>query len=604
MLLVTGASSLVIAQLSERPTDPTGFSLRVPRVQIIHSTTDELPGSSMYLQKRDPWLAYQLGRSYFEREWNVADGVFGLLTQRPFAGAATSCAMCHNLPFRSAGFGGNIAEPPGFGVTAPHLFGIGLLETIALQIRQEILAHYDSNHNGFLDSPDEIKGRRAIVFATPNHKVDYGSLDDLNGDGFPGLNRVIKVTFVDASGKPVPPEPNGAPPDLRDPRVRGYDISVAFLSSTTSDHQLASLRTFIAGVMQTVMGLVITDHTISNDSGAGRDERASDVWAETSNAGAPQPFFPIQNTSCERRCLPVSEGELDLIEWFLLNHPAPATGVQTAATVHGRKLMDRFGCTECHVADWKIRAKSGLPGFAGDRRFFDLEVTAAADSGRLQGELRVSSSGRLPNDNRTSWNPGSEFVVKNVFTDLRHHDMGDRFYIYAYSENHLIANKLFRTPPLWGVGSTAPYGHDGRSATLDDVIRRHGGDAAAPCRAYMSATKIEREDLIAFLESLVLYQPDQLPTDLNGDGKIEQSFMRAGREVGPERFWPELLFNVAPRYRGWVRDDHGQTYFSWELLNAAEAYGRNLEALLDGDGDHVPDVLTRRASNADLVRHP
>ena len=35
----------------------------------------------------------------------------------------------------------------------------------------------------------------------------------------------------------------------------------------------------------------------------------------------------------------------------------------------------------------------------------------------------------------------------------------------------------FMTEPLWGVGSTGPYGHDGRSMTLRDVILRHGGEA-------------------------------------------------------------------------------------------------------------------------------
>ena len=33
------------------------------------------------------------------------------------------------------------------------------------------------------------------------------------------------------------------------------------------------------------------------------------------------------------------------------------------------------------------------------------------------------------------------------------------------------------TTPLWGVGTTAPYGHDGRSINLTEVILRHGGEA-------------------------------------------------------------------------------------------------------------------------------
>lgn len=33
------------------------------------------------------------------------------------------------------------------------------------------------------------------------------------------------------------------------------------------------------------------------------------------------------------------------------------------------------------------------------------------------------------------------------------------------------------TTPLWGVGSTPPYGQDARSINLKEVILRHGGEA-------------------------------------------------------------------------------------------------------------------------------
>ena len=40
------------------------------------------------------------------------------------------------------------------------------------------------------------------------------------------------------------------------------------------------------------------------------------------------------------------------------------------------------------------------------------------------------------------------------------------------------------TTPLWGVGTTAPYGHDGRSINLTEVILRHGGEAQAARDAF------------------------------------------------------------------------------------------------------------------------
>ena len=67
------------------------------------------------------------------------------------------------------------------------------------------------------------------------------------------------------------------------------------------------------------------------------------------------------------------------------------------------------------------------------------------------------------------------FVVRNIFTDFKRHDLGLNFHERNYEGT---LSTLFITEPLWGVGTTAPYGHDGRSDTLEDVILRHGGEAA------------------------------------------------------------------------------------------------------------------------------
>src|SRR5262249_48190383 len=45
----------------------------------------------------------------------------------------------------------------------------------------------------------------------------------------------------------------------------------------------------------------------------------------------------------------ISEGDLDLIEWYLLNHPAPARGPRTAEVRRGEALFARAGCASCHV---------------------------------------------------------------------------------------------------------------------------------------------------------------------------------------------------------------------------------------------------------------
>ncbi|HRC85055.1 MAG TPA: di-heme oxidoredictase family protein, partial [Thermoanaerobaculia bacterium] len=558
------------AQISVRPADPTGLSLKERRVRVIHSTDASLPGTSMYLQQVDPWLAYQRGRSYFFHEWSEEDGVFLALSSRAVAAATTSCGMCHNLPFRAPGAGGNTIQPVGYGLNTPHLFGVGLIELIGEQIRAEILDRFDRNHNGFLDVPAETRGRRLVIEAAEGVRVDFGRLDDQDGDGRPDLNGVIKAILVDRQGRARRWREKGVPTRLGDPEIAGYDPSVAILASSAGDHQFPSLRVFSTGVLRTVMGMVADDATSFQQLGKRPAEERERVWARVSNAGAPQPNLDLADdasSSLEKfqaaRPGTISEGELDLLEWFLLNHPAPARGPQNAETHRGEKLLASLGCTACHVPDWQLKAADPRRGLAGDRRFFDLQVAANPRTGRLEGRLRDLSRVAAGPGGATLRVPRREgFRVVGIYSDFLHHDLGERFHELHYWGGTSHPLNRFRTPPLWGVGSTAPYGHDGRSLTLDDVIRRHGGEAEASQKAYLVAPEEDRRALLRFLESLVLYQPDTLPADLDGDGAIAPEFRLAGHPAGPERFNPELLFGHPPIYRGWHLGTTGERFFS------------------------------------------
>ena len=75
------------------------------------------------------------------------------------------------------------------------------------------------------------------------------------------------------------------------------------------------------------------------------------------------------------------------------------------------------------------------------------------------------------------------FVVRNLFADMKRHDLGPNFWERNFNGT---IQKLFMTEPLWGVGSTGPYGHDGRSMTLRDVILRHGGEAQSARNRFAS----------------------------------------------------------------------------------------------------------------------
>ncbi|HTQ79702.1 MAG TPA: hypothetical protein VMM92_06875, partial [Thermoanaerobaculia bacterium] len=54
-----------------------------------------------------------------------------------------------------------------------------------------------------------------------------------------------------------------------------------------------------------------------------------------------------------------------------------------------------------------------------------------------------------------------------------------------------------------------------------------------------------------------------------------------------------VMFQVSPHYRGWTNGPDGDHFFSYELLNVADAYGEKLPGLLDANGDGIPDILQK-----------
>jgi hypothetical protein len=84
------------------------------------------------------------------------------------------------------------------------------------------------------------------------------------------------------------------------------------------------------------------------------------------------------------------------------------------------------------------------------------------------------------------------------------------------------------TRPLWGVGTTGPYGHDGRSVTLDDVILRHGGESAKSRNAYAALKERDQRALEAFMNSLVLFPPDDTASTLDPGNPQTQGFPQFG----------------------------------------------------------------------------
>jgi hypothetical protein len=619
------------AQLTERPgcsmdnpidvpRDLSGLSIKNPRIRVVHTTDPQYEGGSMYLQEVDPWLGYMWGKSLTQRNFRERDGVYGdngKIDGQLLADGATkmmdrshtnSCGACHNNPYRDAGAGMTIAKNGGSGRNTPHLFGGGLVEMIGLQMRLMALAIADTNRDGWI-SFEELKAAKHCILANlpagvdgELTEIDFGSFDDKDGDGYPDLNPVFYPIFVDKDGQRVPTARS-----LKSPGVAGYTIEVQVFGA---GHLYLPFRPPVSTTLRafTILPFDIHSGLQAHDPTTYTNPR-KDALALVSNAGAQQfvsaagrdrggvraktttgwPGISLDDPDRDGYCEEISEGDLDVAEWYLLNHPAPARGRMTKDTIAGEKLMRKIGCTNCHVPDWHLFGHS--PGatdytsrFAGDRRFFELQVEFSERNARMEGKL-VSLSHKA--SSRTVPNRG-DYTVRGIYSDFKYHDVGEDFYQLQFDGSII---KKWRTTPLWGVGTTAPYGHDGASLDLECVIRRHGGEAKHSKLAYLRLTEDEQHQLICFLNCLVLYQTDTLPCDINGDGKIDAHFQVAGMDTGIERFNPEWLFKVPAKIEGQIRNIRGEPICSCAIVNLRQAYGLDLHFLRDTDGDGFPDVI-------------
>jgi hypothetical protein len=288
---------------------------------------------------------------------------------------------------------------------------------------------------------------------------------------------------------------DGVDPDLR---VRPFLAHGATIS----------LREFIVGAFDGEMGLQAHDPELTAAEAGGRMVTPAGMVLDGTldRIEPPRELSDPQGSTGHE--LPTSL--VDHLEFYLLNYFKPGTYRQTRATQLGHQLMAKIGCTRCHIAD--------LP-LTQDRRVADVETVYDSQRGGLNGLFatatplhdEVDDGSEFPTKKPPLLQP---FLVRNIFTDLKRHDLGPNFHEQDF--NGTVRTR-FMTMPLWGVGSTSPYGHDGRSINLEEVILRHGGEAQASRQAFAQLPEDEQDAVLRFLSSLVLFPPDDTASNLDPD---------------------------------------------------------------------------------------
>ncbi|HXO40260.1 MAG TPA: di-heme oxidoredictase family protein [Thermoanaerobaculia bacterium] len=618
-------------QVSQDASDPYGFAIAYPFVHLVHSSDIARPGTTGHLRAADPFLLYQLGHDLTTRKFTLAEGAYGregelsvpLYVMSPLGVAtpppsrfardhAASCGSCHSTPAREPGAGQTISSTAGMGRNTPHFYGAGLVEMIAEQTRQLIMNRFDLNHDGIIDRAEAQAGGPIRVAPVPGvPPIEYGDLRP-DRNGVPQVNPVFRIRYFAPNGQLIA-DAQG----LNDPRVAGFDLVMLPFGWGRGYQELpngvripqggesATLRGIFSLAADVHMGLQAFDPT-QQPRGPDQVCHGSRLPAScgVSLSGATQFDFgeaadrgvhllpsglSADDPDHDGKLSELTEGDVDAAEFYMLHAPVPGY-LATPRTNAGRRIMKQIGCMRCHVESWLVRGRDGELNLAGDRRLFRFEVHATPRAGgtpELRGTL-IHSAGR---DAHGGVEPrGAPYLVKGIFSDFKHWDIGPAFYELRYDGS---IQREHRTAPLWGVGSTGPYGHAGQFLSLPEVILAHAGNAAPARRSYQSLSAAKRQLLIDFLASLVLYATDDIPADIDGDGVVSPSLLVLGQDVGRERFDPRFLFSVVPRFRFLydVQDEQGRRRRLLLIDNVRQSYGLDLPYRRDDDGDGFPDVL-------------
>jgi hypothetical protein len=182
--------------------------------------------------------------------------------------------------------------------------------------------------------------------------------------------------------------------------------------------------------------------------------------------------------------------------------------------------MKNIGCTSCHTQSLTVNR---------DRRVADVDTRFDPERGIFN---RLFATATLFVDAVSDGYPfpqllpqGNRFNVDNFFSDLKRHDLGPAFHERQY-DGSLITH--FVTEPLWGVATSAPYGHDGRSINLKEVILRHGGEAQQSRDAFAALGETGQQRILEFLGTLVLFPPDDTASNLDPGDPTRPGFPQFG----------------------------------------------------------------------------
>ena len=268
----------------------------------------------------------------------------------------------------------------------------------------------------------------------------------------------------------------------------------------------------------------------------------------------------------------LSTGDVTAITVYTASQPRPVTKLELHTHLGGKFKLKReeikriktgevlfgeSGCANCHtpalvINDATFREPSATPGYSfpffwnkyfkddGSPGFTDPRPLGYDIADPLEFSLRDLASipckrGEATRDgdnyygrpkkpsaaDKTCWREyelaGDNGIVIRAYSDLKRYDMGEGLADPVPSFG-FTPGSIWRTKPLWGVGSTGPWLHDGRATTLYEAIRWHKGDADYSRELFFNMSEQEQDAIIDFLNNLVIYNPQEDAVQHSGMG--------------------------------------------------------------------------------------
>ena len=392
-----------------------------------------------------------------------------------------SCGHCHLEPATGSGFSGlNAVRDPVRGGqvgqfinrNTPHLMGSGAVQLVAESMTSRM---EERVAQGQIEA---CNANEAVTVELDVFGTDFGSVDvecdgSLNTAALEGVDDDL---IVRAFG------------------WKGRDLNIRQFTRNASHNEIG---------MQAIE--LIGEGVDGDGDGVANELSVGDISAMTIYVAG--------------QVRPITKLELDFYGLMGLLEEDPLSFSEIEQIEEGQIAFREIGCDSCHdrqkrtsetvftepsqVADFRdaVFPAGQDPVAMGvtPEQPLSFDLTRDIPDNVFEVKGREVRLGNFQTDDR-------DRMIVNLFSDLKRHDMGPEL---AESIDEVgTGNSTWMTTRLWGVGSTAPYLHDGRASTLTEAILFHGGEGADSRERFLQAETSDQESLLAFLNNLVLIREE------------------------------------------------------------------------------------------------